>query len=126
MATILIIDDDESLASIVAECLRDASHDVSLCLDSSSAEAEILSLKPDLAVIDYQMPKKTGVQLLADLRARPETKLLPVLFLSATEAVRFAGQVPPEPRARFLRKPVDKKELLLMVGEMLNPEGWSA
>jgi len=126
MAKILVVDDDETLASIVADCLREAHHTVSVCLDSSTAEAEILSYKPDLAVIDYQMPGKTGVQLLADLRANASTKLLPVLFLSATEAVRFAGQVPPEPRARFLRKPVDKKELLIMVKEMLDPEGWSS
>lgn len=126
MAKILVIDDEEPLAAVVAACLKEAGYEVSVCLDSASAEAVVLSLKPDLALIDYQMPGKTGVQLLADLRARAETRLLPVLFLSGTEALRFAGQVPPEPRARFLRKPVEKAELLLMVGEMLNPEGWSA
>ncbi|MBI5247448.1 MAG: response regulator [Elusimicrobia bacterium] len=91
MAKILVIDDEELLADLVAECLRDAKHEVSICLHSSSAEEAVLAQKPDLAIIDYQMPGKTGVQLLADLR-----------------------------------KPVDKAELLLMVGEMLNPEGWSA
>lgn len=126
MAKILIIDDEEPLAAVVATCLREAGHDVSVCLDSTSAEAAVLSQRPDLAIIDYQMPGKTGVQLLADLRAREETRRLPVLFLSGTEAVRFAGQVPPEPRARFLRKPVQKSEVLLLVDEMLDPEGWSA
>jgi CheY-like chemotaxis protein len=126
MAKILVIDDDELIADIVGHCLRDAGHEVVICLDSSEAAAAVAAERPDLAIIDYQMPGKTGVQLLADLRARPETRLLPVLFLSAMDAIRFAGQVPPESRARFLSKPVQKSELLQLIEEMLDPEGWSA
>ena len=43
-----------------------------------------------------------------------------------TEAVRFAGQIPPEPRVRFLVKPLDLDVLLTMVREMLDPNSWSA
>ena len=72
------------------------------------------------------MPGKNGAEVLADLRAREETKKIPVIFLSGTEPLRFATEVPPEPRARFLRKPVEMNELLTLIGEMLDPNSWSS
>ncbi len=126
MAKILLVDDEASLTEIVRECLAGEGHDVVVCHDPMAAERMALEENPDLALIDYQMPRKTGVELLADLRAQEETRQLPVLFLSGTEAVRFASQVPPEPRVRFLTKPVDMVVLVTAVREMLDPNGWSS
>jgi len=126
LSKILIVDDEESLTEVLRECLRGEGFDVVVCLDPFSAERVAVEENPDLALIDYQMPGKTGVQLLADLRLREETRLLPVLFISGTEAVRFAGQIPPDPRVRFLLKPVDMDVLVTMVREMLDPDSWSA
>ena len=126
MAKILVVDDEASLTEIVRECLAGAGYDVVVCHDPMMAERMALEENPDLALINYQMPRKTGVQLLADLRAQQETRELPVLFLSGTEAVRFASQIPPEPRVRFLRKPMDMDALVTMVREMLDPNSWSA
>lgn len=126
VAKILVVDDEEPLGFVFRECLMGDGHDVVICVDPTKAERTALEEKPDLALIDYRMPGKTGVELLADLRAREETRSLPVIFISGTEAVRFAGQIPPEPRVRFLRKPLDLAVLITMVREMLNPESWSA
>lgn len=126
MAKILVVDDEAPLTEVLRECLRGEGHDVVVCHDSTTAERAALEEKPDLALIDFQMPRKTGIQLLADLRAREETNLLPVLFISGTDAVRFAGQIPPEPRVRFLAKPIDMDALVTMVREMLDPNSWSA
>lgn len=126
LAKILIVDDEESLTEILREFLRGEGHDVVVCHDPLAAERVALDEKPQLALLDYQMPGKTGVQLLADLRARAETRLLPVLLLSGMEAVRFAAQIPPEPRVRFLLKPLDMHVLHTMVREMLDPNSWSS
>jgi DNA-binding response OmpR family regulator len=126
VAKILVVDDEESVTIVLRDYLRGEGHDVVVCHDSTKAERMALDEKPDLALIDYQMPRKTGVQLIADLRAREETRLLPVLFISGMEAVRFAGQIPPEPRLRFLVKPIDMGVLMTMVREMLDPNSWSS
>lgn len=126
MAKILVVDDEVPLTEVLRECLQGEGHDVVVCHDATAAERTALEEAPDLALIDYQMPRKTGVQLLSDLRAREETRLLPVLLISGTEAVRFAAQIPPEPRVRFLLKPLDMEALLTMVREMLDPNSWSA
>ena len=125
MAKILVVDDDAILAQAVAEYLAAAGHEVVVCLDSTLAAELVLKEKAELAIIDYQMPLKSGVKLLADFRAHEQTRRLPVLFLSGTDAVRFAGQVPPEPLVRFLRKPIDFQVLITSVREMLDPESWS-
>lgn len=125
VAKILVVDDEPALALLVAECLKTGGHEPVICHDPTAAVALALKEKPELAIIDYQMPGKTGVQLLSDLRAREETRLLPVLFLSGTETVRYAGQVPPEPRVRFLRKPVERAVLLASAAEMLDPDSWT-
>lgn len=126
MAKILVVDDEESLTELVRECLQGEGHVVVALHDPATAVRAALEEKPDLALIDYRMPRKTGVELLSDLRAREETRLLPVLLMSGTEAVRFAGQIPPEPRVRFLLKPLDLDVLVTMVREMLDPNSWSA
>lgn len=126
MAKILVVDDEEALTTVLRGCLAGEGHDVVVCNDPTTAERIALEGNPDLAILDYQMPRKTGVQLLANLRAREETQLLPVLLISSTEAVRFASQIPPEPRVRFLRKPLDLVALVTIVREMLDPNSWSA
>jgi len=126
MAKILVVDDEVPFSEVLRECLQGEGHSVVLCHDAAQAERAVLEEKPDLALIDYRMPRKTGVQLLSDLRAREETRLLPVLLMSGTEAVRFAAQIPPEPRVRFLLKPLDMDALVTMVREMLDPNSWSA
>ncbi len=126
VAKILVVDDEISLTEVLQECLRGEGHEVVVCNDPTMALRAALEGKPDLAVIDYLMPRITGVQLLAELRAHAETASLPVLFISGIEAVRFAGTIPPEPRVRFLTKPLDLAVLLTMVREMLDPNGWSS
>lgn len=126
MARILIVDDEDALASALSQFLTGEGHQVSVCLSPAEAERAAVEGRPDLALIDYQMPGMSGVEVLARLRARPETRQLPVLFISGTEAVRFAGQIPPEPRVRFLLKPIALDVLHTMVGEMLDPNSWSS
>lgn len=125
MAKVLIVDDDKSMLESLSDCLETGGHLIVACDDPTKAEALALAEKPDVAVVDYQMPGKSGTALLADLRAREETKKLPVIFLSGTETLRYSAEVPPEPRARFLRKPVQMEELLTLIAELLNPDGWA-
>jgi len=126
VAKILIVDDEVPLTEVFRECLLGEGHEVVVCHDPTAALRAALEEKPSLVLMDYQMPRMTGVQVLAELRAHSELNLVPVLFISGTDAVRFAGQVPPEPRVRFLAKTMDLAALLTMVREMLDPNGWSS
>jgi len=126
VAKILVVDDEVPLTEILRDNLMLGGHEVVICHDSPTALRMAIEAVPDIAIIDYQMPGKTGVQLLAELRAHKNTRQLPVAFLSGTETVRFASLVPPDPRVRFLRKPIDMEVLATTVREMLDPNSWSA
>jgi CheY-like chemotaxis protein len=82
---------------------------------------EIIAKQPPAILItDILMPKLDGYALAQKLRIKPETRKIPIVFLSAT-------YVTPEDRAfalslgavRFLEKPVDTEEFLLTVAEVL-------
>lgn len=82
---ILIVDDDEEYADIIAQTLRRDSHDVVTLRDGASAVKFVEARQPDLAVLDILLPDGSGLQLCKRLRGRvPE---LPVIFLSSLDRV---------------------------------------
>jgi CheY-like chemotaxis protein len=125
MARILMVDDDELLLQVTGDYLESIGHEVTSCSDPTQAAELAEKTAPDLAIVDYEMPRLTGTQLLTELRSGGRTHMLPVIFLSGVEALRYASQVPPDPRVRFLQKPVDFEDLDGAIAALLDPEGWS-
>ena len=124
MARILMVDDDELMLQVTGDYLESIGHSVARCQDSTQALGLAAKTSPDLAIVDYDMPRLTGTQLLTELRGGGH--MLPVIFLSGVETLRYASQVPPDPRVLFLQKPVDFDELRGAITALLDPEGWSA
>lgn len=125
MARILLVDDDEILLRVTADYLESKGHKVTRCSDSTQAAELLEKIGPDLAILDYEMPRLKGPDLLTEMRSGGRGNYLPVIFLSAVEALLYASQVPPDPRVRFLRKPVDLEDLDGAIAALLDPEGWS-
>jgi CheY-like chemotaxis protein len=126
MARILMVDDDELLLQVTGDYLESHGHSVARCSDPTVAAELAEKTAPDVAIVDYEMPRLTGTQLLTELRSGGRTHSLPVIFLSGIEALRYVSQVPPDPRVRFLQKPVEFEDLLGAISALLDPEGWSA
>jgi len=126
MAKVLMVDDDMLLLQVTCDFLESRGHSVVRCGDPTEAMSLAEASVPEIAIIDYEMPRLNGTQLLALLRQTESTRALPVIFLSGVDALRFAAQVPPDPRARFLHKPVDFGILDAAIAELLSPDGWSA
>jgi CheY-like chemotaxis protein len=121
MAKILLVDDDETLLRVVADYLRAQGHQVETCAEAERAAEAAEAAAPDLAIVDYEMPRLKGTDLLTELRRRPATGALPVVFLSGVEAMQYASQVPSDPKVRFLRKPADFDQLDLALLALLGP-----
>ena len=58
--------------------------------------------------------------VLAYLRTREETLQLPVIFLSGVNIITFSNEVPPDPRVRFMSKPLDFPILKVPIAELLS------
>lgn len=121
MAKILVVDDEEPLAEVLANFAAELGHTVFMSTDAREVVAMIRRVQPDLALIDYHMPCKLGTDILAELRLDPRTKELPVIFISGIDTVTFASRVPPEPRVRFLGKPPDFPQIEATINELLDP-----
>jgi CheY-like chemotaxis protein/phosphoribosyl 1,2-cyclic phosphodiesterase len=80
---ILIVDDDEDLRLVAASVLKKSGHIVSEASGGAEALAMIEKHKPDLVVLDLMMPQPDGIEVLRQLRSKPETATLPVVILTA-------------------------------------------
>ena len=80
---ILCADDDEDILALVSLRLERAGYEVMRAIDGEEAIAAARDRKPALAVLDVMMPKRTGYEVLAELRADPSLSDLKVILLSA-------------------------------------------
>ena len=80
MATILIIEDDEALAKILARAL--SGHRVLLAVNGRDGLAQAISQTPDLIVLDILLPGMSGIEVLAELKAGDKTAAIPVMVLT--------------------------------------------
>lgn len=81
MQTILVIDDDESLADTVAVMLEQEGYRVILAADGREGYDKALTVRPDLLVVDLRLPGMTGIEICKQLRAA--SVRTPILVLSA-------------------------------------------
>ncbi len=93
MSKILVVDDEDLIRIMVTELLSQDKHEVIHALDGDDAIKKAQLEKPDLIVLDMNMPKKTGWDAAPILRAHPDTKSTPIIALTAdatTEALELA------------------------------------
>ena len=80
---ILVADDEPNQLELLTYNLTQADYDVIRAADGQQALEMIEEHRPDLAIIDWMMPEMSGIDLCRTLRARTETKQLPIIILSA-------------------------------------------
>ena len=80
---ILVADDEPNQLELLAFNLTSAGFEVLRAEDGQQALDMIEEHRPDLAIIDWMMPYMSGIDVCRTLRARAETKQLPVILLSA-------------------------------------------
>lgn len=80
---VLVVDDDDTIRDMVAAMLEAVGLDVTAAASAEDALALFRESAFDLVVLDWNMPRMTGLDLCRTLRARPALAALPVLFLTA-------------------------------------------
>ncbi|MCS6887491.1 MAG: response regulator [Chloroflexus sp.] len=82
---ILIVEDDQALAELVARTLRSAGWPVEVAFDGETGLAAAIVRPPGLILLDYMLPKMDGLQLLERLRADPVGQTIPVILMTARD-----------------------------------------
>ena len=112
---ILIVDDDQLSNAILEEYLLNLGYDV-VCA-SGGAEGMLLmrDKKPDLVLLDINMPGKDGFQTLEEIKEQPELAGTPVLFLSAYDRPNLKVRGLELGADDYITKPFDKAELVARI-----------
>ena len=80
---ILVVEDEDALATLLKYNLDKEGHRVVVAADGEEALMVIDERQPDLVVLDWMLPKVSGIEVCRRLRAKPETKNIPVIMLTA-------------------------------------------
>lgn len=80
---ILLVEDDDALASVYETRLQAENFDVRRVANGEDALAAALTYKPDLVLLDVMMPKVSGFDVLDILRNTPETGNIKIIMLTA-------------------------------------------
>jgi|GraSoi_2013_60cm_1033757.scaffolds.fasta_scaffold28943_2 CheY-like chemotaxis protein len=108
--TILVVDDEPSIAQLLSEVLDEAGYRVVLAADGRSALATARRERPALVLTDRMLPLLDGLEVARRLRRHPVTRHIPVVMMSSSRPDReLIGDLP------FLPKPFELEELLDIV-----------
>jgi two-component system, OmpR family, phosphate regulon response regulator PhoB len=90
---VLVVEDEDALSALLQYNLDKEGYAVTVAGDGEEALVLIDEQMPDLIVLDWMLPKVSGVEVCRRLRARPETRNLPIIMLTARgeESDRIRG-----------------------------------
>jgi len=81
---VLIVDDTPSNIDVLVEALKDH-HQIAVATDGAGALANVARSKPDIILLDVMMPKMSGFEVCQVLKQPPDTRDIPVIFLTALD-----------------------------------------
>ena len=116
---VLIIDDDPVMLKLVNGQLREH-YDVATAISGSLALKFLEKKHTDLILLDYEMPGDNGPTVLKKLRNNPETKDIPVVFLTAmTERSKIEDVLALKPQG-YLLKPIEREKLYQVISNVIS------
>lgn len=118
--SILIVDDDESLRSLLDMILNRAGYTTYQAANGLEALEFIEMEMPDLFVVDVMMPGMSGIELTQALRAAPKTAQHPIIMVSARTDKDSVNAGLSSGANLYLSKPVSSKELIPRIEELLS------
>lgn len=83
MAKILIVDDDEPIRIVLQTYLTNDGHSVETAADGVEALEKVPVFRPELILLDVNMPKMSGFEVVKRLKENPETRNIPIFIMTA-------------------------------------------
>ena len=126
MARIIMADDDEIVGEIARDALIAAGHGVGVLDNGADALRVIRARRPDLVILDCNMPAMSGLLVLRQMRDTPDLCDTPVLVLTGRQSGRDEEIAFYEGADDYMKKPFDPEELVFRVEELLARKGGKA
>ncbi|MBJ7484103.1 MULTISPECIES: phosphate regulon transcriptional regulator PhoB [unclassified Brevundimonas] len=116
---ILVMEDEDALATLLQYNLEKEGYDVVIASDGEEGLVQVDERQPDLVLLDWMLPKVSGIEVCRRLRGRAETRNLPIIMLTArgeeTDRVRGLDTGADD----YLTKPFSMVELIARIRAVL-------
>jgi CheY-like chemotaxis protein len=125
--SILLVEDNPGDIDLTREALRDAKVHIQLHVAMDGVEAidflrrrgsHVTAPRPDLVLLDLNLPRKDGREVLAEIKGDPELRTIPVVVLSSSEAERDILRSYELHANCYVTKPVDLDRLIEIVNSI--------
>jgi putative two-component system response regulator len=116
-AKILVVDDESEIVAFISELLTSRGFEVLGLSDSMEASDRLASFVPDVCILDFHMPHRSGAELL-DIIKRRDSRI-EVIFLTAQDETSLAVDLMKRGALDFLLKPVELNQLLLSISRAI-------
>jgi len=116
---ILVVDDEVAVAETIARTLRRLEHEIIVANRGADALEIARQRKPDVVVLDIMMPGMNGVDVCRHMRANPDLRDIPILFLTAKSDIEDKIDGFEAGADDYVTKPFELRELQLRVKALL-------
>jgi DNA-binding response OmpR family regulator len=113
--TILIVDDNPHIRALLRQELEALGYEVKEAKDGRDALTQIKQERPDLIILDVMMPIMDGFTVCRTLKEADETRLIPVVIMTALDGMEDRIKGIEAGADDFLTKPINERELLARV-----------
>ena len=124
MTKILVVDDSALMRRLLQQVLQAGGYEVVCAADGQEGLDKVAAEKPDLVIMDRNMPKVDGMEALRTLRADPATRSLPVLMASARLGPADAAEIQAAGANGLIPKPFQSQQLLAIIRQHLSERGF--
>ncbi len=112
MSKILIVEDDPKILRALALRLRAGGYTTLTAADALSGVSIAVRNKPDLLILDINMPAGSGLDILDKVRSHPDMPLIPAIFLTASKDPNYRVKASELGAHDFVEKPFSPVDLL--------------
>jgi CheY-like chemotaxis protein len=119
VASILIVDDEESIRDLLKEVLSSQDHRIHLAADGKQAFEIIRKKSVDLAIVDRNMPGMTGIEVVQLIRQNPKTASMKVLMCTGASVTKEIDEAFSAGADDYVLKPLNFAQLLDKVARTL-------
>ena len=117
--TILVVDDEQPNRELLVRLLSSQGYNVEWVSDGEAALRALEKKRPDLVLLDVQMPGIGGFDVCREIKQRPATRLIPVVLVTGLHARQHKIKGIEVGADDFLSKPFDQEELIARVGSLV-------
>jgi two-component system cell cycle response regulator DivK len=119
VARILVVEDQEDNRQILRDLLGSVGYDMVEAHDGEAALSAVVELKPDLILMDIQLPIMDGYEATRRIKAMPEFKSIPIIVVTSYALSGDEGKARAAGCDAYVTKPYSPRALLAKVREYL-------